>query len=198
MTSFQNWCLRCSRPWESRPASAQAAAPRLQPRERDRHWYVVYTMPQSERQVVKHLEARQIESFLPTCIATHVWKNRQRVKIVQPLFPSYLFVHIDAAERLAVLQSPGALRLLGNGHCPCPIPAVEIEFLRSEFCRKRLEPYRELAVGERVRVTSGPLQGLQGVFVRKKNSLRFVLTIELIHQHAAVEVGAGEFEAAFA
>ena len=62
-------------------------------------WYAVHTAPQHERSVVKHLDAHRIESFLPTWEYTHVWKNRQRAKIVQPVFPCYLFVRIQAVER---------------------------------------------------------------------------------------------------
>jgi hypothetical protein len=35
---------------------------------------------------------------------------------------------------------------------------------------------------------------VQGVLVQKRNSLRFVLTIEMINQCAAVEVAADELE----
>ena len=57
-------------------------------------WYAVYTLPNNEKSLLKQLDVRQIESFLPTWESVRTWKNRQRVKIVQPLFPSYLFVRI--------------------------------------------------------------------------------------------------------
>jgi len=162
--------------------------------ENARKWFAVFTVPQNERSVVRHLDLRQVESFLPTCESMHVWKNRQRVKIVQPLFPTYVFARIHTAERTVVLNSPGVLRIIGNSHGPIPIPDSEIDFLRSDFCRQRIEPYRDLVIGERVRIKCGSMQGIQGVLVRKKSSLRFVLTLELINQHAAVEVAADELE----
>jgi transcription antitermination factor NusG len=160
----------------------------------ERKWYAVFTIPQNERSVVRQLELREVESFLPTCETTRVWKNRQRVKIVNPLFPTYVFARIRAAERSSILRSPGVLRIVGNSQGPLPIPASEIDFLRSDFCRQRVEPFRELVVGEKVRIRSGSMQGVQGTLVRKKSSLRFVLTLELINQHAAVEVDADELE----
>ena len=57
-----------------------------------------------------------------------------------------------------------------------------------------MEVYRDLIVGEKVRIKSGPMQGVLGTLVRKSDSLRFVLTLELINQHAAVEVAANELE----
>jgi transcription antitermination factor NusG len=159
-----------------------------------RKWFAVFTLPQNERSVVRNLDLRQIESFLPTCESTHLWRNRQRVRVIQPLFPTYLFARIEVSERWSILRSPGVLRIIGNGQGPVPVPASEIEFLRSDFCRERIEPYRELVVGEKVRIKSGSMQGVQGILVRKKNALRFVLTLQLINQHAAVEVAADELE----
>lgn len=160
----------------------------------ERAWIAVFTMPQNERSVLKHLTLRQVESFLPTYECVHVWKNRQRKKIIQPLFPSYLFARIQDAQRGTILRSPGVLRIVGNSRGPIPVPNSEIEFLRSDFCNKRVEPYRDLVIGQKVRVKSGSMQGVEGVLVKKKNSLRFVLTLEMINQHAAVEVAAEELE----
>ena len=159
-----------------------------------RNWYAVYTVPQHEKSVVKYLDLRKIESFLPTYETVRVWKNRQRMKLVLPLFPSYLFVHINSRERSRVLQSAGVLHIVGNGKEYVPLRDAEIEFLRSGFCGQRIEPYRELVVGEKVRIKSGVMQGVCGTLVRKGSGVRFVLTLELINQHAAVQVDAEDLE----
>ena len=161
---------------------------------RDRNWYAVYTVPQHEKSALKQLDMREIESFLPTYETVRVWKNRQRMKLILPLFPTYLFVHIDSRERAKVLQSPGVLQIVGNSRGCVPLPDSEVEFLRSDFCRQRIEPYRDLVIGEKVRIKSGVMQGLQGTLVRKSNSMRFVLTLELINQHAAIQVAAEDLE----
>lgn len=161
---------------------------------RNRSWYAVFTVPQNEKSVVRHLGIREIESFLPTYEVDRVWKNRQRVKIILPLFPTYVFVHINSTERVKVLQSPGVLRIVGNGKGSVSLPDSEVEFLRSGCCRQGIEPYRDLVVGKRVRIKSGAMQGVQGTLVRKSSGMRFVLTIELINQHAAIQVGAEDLE----
>jgi transcription antitermination factor NusG len=161
---------------------------------RDRNWYAVYTVPQHEKSALKQLDIREIESFLPTYETVRVWKNRQRMKLILPLFPTYLFVHINSRERAKVLQSPGVLQIVGNSRECVPLPDSEVEFLRSDFCRQRIEPYRDLVIGEKVRIKSGVMQGLQGTLVRKSNSMRFVLTLELINQHAAIQVNAEDLE----
>jgi transcription antitermination factor NusG len=159
-----------------------------------RYWYAVFTVPRSEKSVVKHLDIQDIESFLPICETVRVWKNRQRVKVVLPLFPTYLFVNIDSRERTKVLQSPGVLQIVGKSGKGIPVPDSEVEFLRSGCCRGRIEPYREFVVGERMRIARGPMEGVQGTLVRRNGSMKFVLTIELINQHASVQVDAEDLE----
>ena len=159
-------------------------------------WFALYTMPQSERSVIRHLNARQVESFLPTYESVRVWKNRQRVQVIRPLFPSYMFVRICAADRGSVLGSPGVLRIVGNCQGPLAVPEPEIDFLRSDFCTKRVEPVLDLVIGQKVRIKTGPMRGVQGTLVQRKNGFRFVLTIALINQNAAVEVRADDLEPA--
>ena len=38
------------------------------------------------------------------------------------------------------------------------------------------------------------MQGVEGTHVRRGSSMRFVLTIELINQHAAIQVDAADLE----
>lgn len=159
-----------------------------------RNWYAVFTLPQNEKSVLKHLDIRAIESFLPCYRSLRTWKNRQRIELTLPLFPSYLFVHIWPQERARVLHSPGVIQIVGNSREPTPIPDKEVEFLMSGVCAKTIEPFRELVVGEKVRIKSGVLEGIQGVLVRKNNGLRFVFTLRLISQNAAIEVDADNLE----
>jgi len=160
----------------------------------DRNWYAVFTVPQNEKSVVKHLNLREVESFLPTYETFRVWKNRQRMKILLPLFPSYLFVRINRRERAKVLQSPGVLQIVGNGKEYVPLPDPEIEFLRTGLCKERIEPCREFFIGEKVRIKRGVMQGVCGTLMRKASGFRFVLTLELINQHVAALVDVEDLE----
>lgn len=159
-----------------------------------RNWYAVFTVPQNEKAVVKHLDLREIDSFLPTYETVRVWKNRQRMRLVLPLFPGYLFVHVNQRERSKVLASPRVLHIVGNGREYVPLADAEIELLRSGLAGQRIEPYRELVVGDRVRIKSGAMRGVCGTLVKKGDGMRFVLTLELINQHAAVQVNAEDLE----
>jgi transcription antitermination factor NusG len=151
-------------------------------------------MPQAEQSVVKHLSAFDVESFLPTFEATHVWKNRQRKTFTKPLFPCYVFVHVTRMERPRIFRSPDVIRIVGGMNGPIPIPSEEIERLRTVASRNSLEPFPEIVLGTKVRVQSGPMRGIEGTLVRRKSSLKLVISIGIINQHAALEINADEIE----
>jgi transcription antitermination factor NusG len=75
-----------------------------------------------------------------------------------------------------------------NGH-PAALSDDEMEFLRRGLTEQlNAQPHPYLAVGRRVRVVSGPLAGLEGIIVRKKNRFRFVISLNLIMRSVSVEL----------
>ncbi len=164
-------------------------------RETDRHWYAVYTVCRHEKSVARHLEQREIESFLPVYRAQHRWKDGSKMILDLPLFSGYIFVRIHRKDRVKVLDVPGVLFLLGATNSqPTPLPDFEIETLRSGLDPLRAEPYPILTVGDRVRIRVGALAGMEGILVRKKNNFRIVLTLDLLMQSIAVEVNGEDLE----
>jgi transcription antitermination factor NusG len=159
-----------------------------------KNWFGVYTFPQHEKSCVRHLKQRCLDAFLPTYVQEKQWKNRQRVKVQRPLFPSYLFVQMSERERSRVLGVPGILRVLGNSQGPQPIPSSVIDLLRADGFRDRLQPQPEVVVGQKVRIRRGAMQGVEGTLMRKKSCLWFVLSVDLINQRAMVEVNAEDIE----
>jgi transcription elongation factor/antiterminator RfaH len=154
------------------------------------HWYAVYTSPRHEKRVREHLGLRRVECFLPLFRSIHRWKNGCKAQVELPLFPGYLFVNIPRSERVRVLDAPGVVSFVGPKGEPAELPDVEIETLRSGLHLQKFEPHHGIAIGERVRIHAGPLQGLEGVLVRNANGLRVVITVDLIQQSVAVELEA--------
>jgi len=160
------------------------------------NWFAAYTYSHHEKCVASHLVERQIESFLPLYTTRHRWKNRCEMNLELPLFPNYVFVRIDRQERMRVLEVPGVVSLVGFGRVLAPLPDFEIEALRSGLGQRRVEPHPYLVIGERVRIKCGPMAGMEGVLVRKKNNFRVVLALDVIMQSVAVEVDADDLEPA--
>ena len=159
-----------------------------------RQWFAAYTTPRHEKAIVRQLDARHIDSFLPLYRSIHRWKNGCRVPVDQPLFPNYVFVNVHRRESVKVLQVPGVLWIVSAGREPSVLPNAEIESLRAGLPGRQFEPHPYLVIGERVRVVSGALAGMVGVLVRMKNECRVVLSLDLIRQSVSVEIGIDEVE----
>lgn len=157
-------------------------------------WFAVYTTSRHEKAIAEHFALRKIESFLPLYRTQRLWKNGCRMDLQLPLFPSYIFVRIRSLERVRVLEVPGVLSLVSAAGKPVPLPEPEIEALRSSLPLVKCEPHPYLVIGDRVRIKSGSLEGMEGVLLRKKGFLRVVLSLDLIMKSLAVEVDADNVE----
>jgi transcription antitermination factor NusG len=82
-------------------------------------------------------------------------------------------------------------RLVSFNGTPAALPEAEIEALKAGVERGvQADPHPYLRVGRRVRVTAGPLGGLEGILVRKKNALRFVISLHLIQCSIRLDINA--------
>ncbi|HXX23504.1 MAG TPA: UpxY family transcription antiterminator [Terriglobia bacterium] len=157
-------------------------------------WYAIYTRHQHEKVISQILTAKGLEVFLPLYNSTRRWKDRT-VHLSLPLFPCYLFLRGMEERRLDVVTTPGIVSVLSVNGEPAVIPESEVEAVRKAIeWGNRVEPHPFLRVGDRVRVISGPLQGLEGILVRKKNLCRLVLSVELLERSASVEVDVSSVE----
>jgi transcription antitermination factor NusG len=157
-------------------------------------WFAAYTTPRHEKHVAEMLAERNIESFLPLYRTVRQWKKSSPICLELPLFPCYLFVRIRRTARGAVLGLPGVVSIVGSSKEPWPLPQLEIEALRLGAQAGKVEPYPYLKVGDRVRVKAGSMAGVEGILVRRKNEMRFVLTLEAIMRSVSVEVDASDLE----
>lgn len=158
------------------------------------NWYAVYTRPSHEKRVGEHFEVRGIEFYLPLYRTVHHWKNRCKAELQLPLFPGYVFARLAWEQHLRVLEIPSVVSIVGNGREPLPLDNSEIESLRAGLHLRSAEPCDYLIIGERARIVTGPLAGLEGVVLRKNNGLRVVLTFPHIMKSVAVEVDASDLE----
>ena len=157
-------------------------------------WYATYTRANHEKRIREQLEQRSVESFLPLYETVRQWKDR-RMQLQVPLFPGYLFVRIAAVDRMRVLQVPGVVRLVGFNGQLAALPNEEIESLKKGLASGvRAKPHPFLTVGRHVRIKAGPLGGREGILLRRKGSLRVVLSIELIQRSIVVDVDVADVE----
>jgi transcription antitermination factor NusG len=157
-------------------------------------WYAAYTCAKHEKRVAEQFTERELENFLPQYESVRRWKDR-RMKLQLPLFPGYVFVRLALRERLRALETPSVVRLVGFNGRPTALADKEMEALRACVAAGlAAKPHAYLTVGRRVRIKRGPLAELEGVLIRKKNTFRVVLSLDLIARSAAVEVDVADLE----
>jgi transcription antitermination factor NusG len=151
-------------------------------------WYVLHTYPRHEKSVVLQIEERRIACFLPLYRSMRRWKDRRK-ELELALFPGYVFVRIDLKDRLRVLQMASVVRFVSFNGMPAPLPDAEMVALMNGLKGGvGAEPHPYLTAGRSVRVSSGPLAGVEGILVRRKDGFRVVLSLDLIMRSVAVEV----------
>jgi len=162
------------------------------------NWYAVQTYARHEKAVAQRLQERGVTTFLPLVNEVHRWSDRKKVVQV-PLFGCYVFAKSvpSSAERLRILRAEGVLGLVGSRGEGSPIPEHEIESVRLLLQGKL--PWTEhpfLQIGQRVRVRSGALAGIEGVLTSRAGERTLVISIETIQRSLSVRVEGYEVEAA--
>jgi transcription antitermination factor NusG len=102
-----------------------------------------------------------------------------------------VFVKPDMINRHVVLETEGVIRLVGINGRPSPIRDEEIDWLRRIVHRpSQLQREHYLDVGQRVRVTGGPLSGVEGIVKQLNSQTRVVISLASIVQSVSVQVDA--------
>ncbi len=159
-------------------------------------WFAAYTASRHEKFVQAQLAAKQIQSFLPLYTVVRRWKNGVRREIQHPLFPGYIFVCLEANERLPVLQTAGVVYIVGNGASPLPVDDQEMHALRVGAQHASLSPHPPVSTGDVVSITRGPFKGVTGRVQHASGTLTFVVTIQLIQRSFAIDVHPCDLELA--
>ena len=157
-------------------------------------WFAIYTRSRHEKLVAEQLAQKKIQAFLPLKIEVHRWQDRYK-KVEMPLFRGYVFAQYEneSPARTSILRTTGVVRIVGFGQEDAAIPDEQIENLRRLLeTRQLVHRHRYLQVGERVKVISGALAGMEGILVRVKKQDRLVIVIEPIRQAVAVELSGYE------
>lgn len=129
-----------------------------------RVWRVFTVRPRAEKRVAERLAAMGLDTLLPTRVALHQWSDRKR-RVAVPLFPGYVFAHVDERERLDVLTTEGVVRTVGFGGRLAEVSDLEVTLLRGlAETPERVEAVAREAFppGAAVLLTNGPLKGVRG------------------------------------
>src|SRR5664279_1102677 len=155
-------------------------------------WFVAHTKPRREKKVVEHCRRHQIATTLPCYSSAHKYRGKT-VVFQKPLFPGYVFLELEPGKMASVRQSDHVANLLDVFDQQTLQRQLQDILLALEAkVGVRLAP----AIGEgmRVKIKTGPLQGIEGWVEKRSGMTTVLLRLDFINQAAAVKIDADSLE----
>jgi transcription antitermination factor NusG len=151
-------------------------------------WYAVVVRSNFERIVAESLRQKDYDIFLPTYLAKRRWSDRTKV-VACALFPGYLFCRMDFERRVPLLNTLGVASIVGVGKRAVPVADAEIAAIRRIVeSGLPLAPWPFLKAGQPVYINRGPLAGIEGIVIACKDSMRLVVSVEMLRRSVTVEI----------
>lgn len=154
-------------------------------------WYAVYTRSRAEKKLHALLTQKGVKCFLPMRKTLKQYSDRKKW-VEEPLMRSYLLVRVSEQEYYEVLNTAGAVRYVCFEGKAAPIPDTHITALEN-FVLNRPEDLEveigQLAQGELMEVTRGPLKGVKGEIQEIRGSHRLLLRFDTLGFCVHTEVG---------
>lgn len=161
------------------------------------NWYAVQTRSRHEKVVAHRLEEQGIATFLPTFREERRWSDRRKI-VEFPLFSCYVFVNFvpNTQQRLRVVQTDGVFQIVGIRGEGTPIPEHQIDAVRTLLAQELpCQVYPFLKIGQRVRIKSGALAGIEGVLTGRSGERMLVISLDAIQRSMAVRIEGYDVEA---
>lgn len=148
-------------------------------------WWGLYCRPNHEKQLMRRLHDRQVRFYSPLIARrsrTPAGRTRTAYRL---LFPGYVFVYGDSSDRYLAMTTGCVSRWL-----PVPDPQSLTRDLQRIYTLIEsgvpLTPEGRLQPGQRVRICSGPFQGIEGVVLRRGGQTRLLVAVRFLQQGASM------------
>lgn len=148
-----------------------------------KRWYAVHTKARQEGVAVDNLRRQALRTYFPRINSVRRRSGRRRM-VVEPLFPGYVFVHVDTlTQSIAPIRSTlGVIGLVRFGNEPQPVPDDVIATLCEAQYDEQvpIDPVDILNYGDRVQFVEGPMAGMTAIFAAKTGAERVLLLMDLV------------------
>lgn len=138
----------------------------------EKAWFVIHTYSGYENKVKANLEKR-VESMnmsdkifrvvVPMEDEVQVKEGKRKI-VKRKIYPGYVMVEmiLTDASWYVVRNTPGVTGFVGTGNKPIPLLEEEAQQILQHLGVEAPRPRIDVAVGENVRVTSGPFENFIG------------------------------------
>ena len=158
-----------------------------------RAWYLVQSKPRNEMRALENLARQGYETYLPLMEVERLQRGKL-LKKMEPLFPRYLFLHLEEGNDnwgpiRSTLGVAGLVRF-GQAYALVSDEVMDAVRERTQDVKKSL-----FESGDNVRVVSGPLLGLEGVFEIADGEQRSFVLLEFMQKQQRVSVSTADLRA---
>lgn len=155
-------------------------------------WYVAHTKPRCEKKLAEFCEREGFAFVLPCYDSARKYRSKT-VVFRKPLFPGYVFLQLQKNNVATLRQNDYVANLL-DVFDQATLARQLREILAALESGLVLQVAPDIGEGSRVKIKSGPLQGVEG-WVEKRHGVNVVLLrLDFINQAAAVKVEADLLE----
>jgi transcriptional antiterminator RfaH len=149
-------------------------------------WFACHTKPRAEKKFAALMTISKFEHYLPLIKSVRQY-GTQKKTFTKPLFPGYVFTHIEPTKKNQIYQQDLLVRAL--------LVENEAQFLQQieavrAICASGLEAAMHPLVrkGTHVRVRGGPLNGLEGYVDDPANPQGIVVSVDVLQQGLLVRL----------
>lgn len=154
----------------------------------NQRWFALQVRTRWESSTALLLSGKGYETLLPTYQTKKRWNGKIK-QVSAPLFPGYVFCQFDALNRLPILVTPGVISVVGRGRVPLPVEQREISAIQTVVeSGLHAEPWPYLEIGQKIRIESDALSGLEGILINFKGNHRIIVSVSLLRRSVALEI----------
>ncbi|MGV1016054.1 MAG: transcription/translation regulatory transformer protein RfaH [Fluviibacter phosphoraccumulans] len=158
-----------------------------------RAWYLVQSKPRNEMRALENLVRQGYETYLPLMEVERLQRGKL-LKKMEPLFPRYLFLHLEEGNDnwgpIRSTMGVAGLVRFGQAYAVVSDDLLEAVRVRTQDVKKAL-----FTPGDSIRVVSGPLLGLEGVFDITDGEQRSFVLLEFMQKQQRVSVSTADLRA---
>ncbi len=158
-----------------------------------RAWYLVQSKPRNEMRALENLVRQGYETYLPLMEVERLHRGKL-LKKMEPLFPRYLFLHLEEGNDnwgpIRSTMGVAGLVRFGQAYAVVSDDVLEAVRVRTQDVKKAL-----FTPGDSIRVVSGPLLGLEGVFDITDGEQRSFVLLEFMQKQQRVSVSTADLRA---
>jgi len=160
----------------------------------ERKWFALQTKPRNEKLVLKQIELKGIEAYLPLIEKVRIWADRKK-KIEIPLFSGYVFIYAREDERLeAISNTSGAIRYIFYEKRPAVVSEREIDLIKQALREpeKISIEDKKIKKGDMIIVTRGIFKGMKGFVNEFRGNYKLTVNLEELSYSFSIILNANE------